>query len=134
MTLDVVSNIGHGPKALLESWRRFSTSFQGVEIELEDVKSDGENSLVATITSNFTFTKRMLQKKFPHQRGGRSSLAKKLLHQDIVVPGTVQFIWDRTGGRITSVLTRSNMLTPMLDLVGNMGDLVRVLEYSHVLG
>ncbi|KAG3005353.1 hypothetical protein JG687_00017243 [Phytophthora cactorum] len=133
MALGVLSNTGYGPKALKASWRRFSTALPGVEVELQNVKRDAENSLVATITTTFTITEQMLQKIFPHLRGAGSSLAKKLQHREIVMPGTVRFLWDSTCGRITSVLSHSDMLTPMLQLVGNVEDLARVYEYSRVL-
>ncbi|ETP37213.1 hypothetical protein F442_14978 [Phytophthora nicotianae P10297] len=134
MTLDVQSNTGYGPSELIATWRRFSTSLQGVEIELQNLKRDSINAVVATIATNFTITEHVVQKLFPRLSGKRSSLlTKKLLHQEIVMLGTVRFVWDRTCGRITSVLSRSDMVTPMLELVGNVEELARVFEYARVL-
>ncbi|KAF4029438.1 hypothetical protein GN244_ATG18831 [Phytophthora infestans] len=134
MTLDVVTNSGFGPKALLASWSRLSTSLQGIEVELLNAKRESENSLVATITTALTMTQHTLKTQFPHLCHSSSSLEKKLLHQEIVMPGTVQFTWDSTCGRITSALGRSDMLAPILQLVGSVDDLSRVFEYSAVLG
>ncbi|KAF4138577.1 hypothetical protein GN958_ATG12225 [Phytophthora infestans] len=134
MTLDVVTNSGFGPKALLASWSRLSTLLQGIEVELLNAKRESENSLVATITATFTLTQHTLKTQLPHLCHSSSSLEKKLLHQEIVMPGTGQFTWDSTCGRITSALSRSDMLAPILQLVGSVDDLSRVFEYFTVLG
>ncbi|OWZ14998.1 hypothetical protein PHMEG_00011438 [Phytophthora megakarya] len=140
MTSDVVFNGGCGTKALIEEMRRFSSSFEDFELELLFLKKDTENSLVATTTTTFTLSKQTLQKVFPHlwssENGGRprSPLADKLVGQRIVVPGTIRFTWDETKCRMTSVLSRTDLVTPMLELVGSLENLAQVFEHKRVFG
>ncbi|ETP37234.1 hypothetical protein F442_14949 [Phytophthora nicotianae P10297] len=40
--------------------------------------------------------------------------------------GSIRFEWDAINGQVTSVSTESDMLTPMLHLLGNLEDVSRV--------
>ncbi|EEY65250.1 uncharacterized protein PITG_16884 [Phytophthora infestans T30-4] len=50
----------------------------------------------------------------------RRLLASKLLDQSIAIHGSTRFDWDIGYGRVTSVISESDMLTPMLQVLGRL--------------
>ncbi|GMF16180.1 unnamed protein product [Phytophthora lilii] len=136
MTADVVFNTTQGSEAMLRSWKCISLWFQAVELELEGMDRGAAGSLVAVTRTSVTFTERTLRNVFPHLRSSSSEactkLGNKLLGQRIVMRGLTRFEWDRTGRRFTSVTAHSDLLTPMLHLLGNVGDVSLAFERSII--
>ncbi|KAG7388576.1 hypothetical protein PHYPSEUDO_012213 [Phytophthora pseudosyringae] len=138
MAPDVLVNAGQGAEALLAHWRRCSFWFQDVDVELQNLEKDAIDSLVGTTKTSFTITESTLRNVFPHlcghssQVGARSLLADKLRNQRLVVAGTVRFVWDSACGRVTSVMSSSDMLAPMLQLVGDVQSLAQVFEHARI--
>ncbi|KAE8986612.1 hypothetical protein PR003_g24949 [Phytophthora rubi] len=138
MAPDVLFNAGRGVESIMRNWKYFTLWFHDVEVELDDMKKGGPDSLIASITTSFTITKRSLLTVFPHlcsqeaREGGGLLLAKKLLGQRITMRGLTRFDWDAGYGRVTSVISESDMLTPMLRILGSLEDVSRVFERSLI--
>ncbi|KAG3143633.1 hypothetical protein PC128_g24546 [Phytophthora cactorum] len=62
----------------------------------------------------------------------RSPLADKLLGQRIVARGSTRFDWGTGDDRVTSIISESDMLTPMLLILGNLEDVSKVFEKSLI--
>ncbi|KAK1935464.1 hypothetical protein P3T76_010689 [Phytophthora citrophthora] len=135
MTPNVVFNSGQGPQAMLRSWKCMSLWFQDVEQKLETMDRGAAGSLAVMTRTGITITERTLRNVFPHlitQNGSRSELAEKLLGQRIVMRGLTRFEWNSEVSRFTSVVAYSDLLTPLLELLGNVGDVARVFERSAI--
>ncbi|OWZ13133.1 hypothetical protein PHMEG_00013595 [Phytophthora megakarya] len=128
-----------GPRALLDRWTMFSHCFDDVQVVLQRLeKGPIENSAVATVITSFTISPNSLRLVFPHltqenEPGSvTTSLTNKLRGQRLVVRGSAFFEWDDTIGRVTSILSESDMLTPLLQVLGNLGDVNRVFNGALV--
>ena len=136
MAPDVVFNAGHGLKSIMTNWEYFTLWFQDVEIELNGLVKSGMGSFVASITTSFTITERSLNQIFPSLIKCRDSegspLGPKLLGQRIVMRGSTRFDWDSSYGRVVSVISESDMLTPMLNILGCLEDVSQVFERSLI--
>ncbi|KAG6614078.1 uncharacterized protein IUM83_09997 [Phytophthora cinnamomi] len=131
MTSDVVFNSGRGPGAMAKSWKCLSLWFKDVEFELEGLQKGLKGSLVATTTTSVTITERTLRNVFPHLSCD-SSLGMKLAEQRVVMRGSLRFEWDSALGRICCVMAQSDMMTPMLQLLGSLDDVSKVFERSLI--
>ncbi|KAF4139153.1 hypothetical protein GN958_ATG11671 [Phytophthora infestans] len=78
---------------------------------------------------------------FPHLnsdgRGGIeggiwSSLGCKLLNQRLVMRGSVYFDWDSTVDCVARIQSQSDMLTPLLRLLGTLEDVSLVFQSALV--
>ncbi|CAH0516276.1 unnamed protein product [Peronospora belbahrii] len=136
MTPDVLFNAGRGVESMMKNWKSFTLWFQDVEIELHGLGRCGLSSFVASITTSFTITEFSLRQVFPcllkGDRSDISSLGQKLLGQRIVMRGSTRFDWNDSYGRVTSIISESDMLTPMLHIVGCLEDVSRVFEGSLI--
>ncbi|KAG7375823.1 hypothetical protein PHYPSEUDO_015187 [Phytophthora pseudosyringae] len=129
MAADVAFNTARGVDTMRQSWQRLSHWFPGLELELEHLHKDEAGPLVASTTTTVTFSQQTLRLVFPHLHTSDDSrdvaLRNRLVGQTIVMRGWARFEWD---GRITSAVSESDMLTPMLSLLGCLGDVARVFE------
>ncbi|POM75322.1 Hypothetical protein PHPALM_7589 [Phytophthora palmivora] len=134
MAPNVMYNAGRGVEAIMRNWTYFSLWFKDVEVELDGIKKSGVDSLMAKTTTTFTITEKTLVSVFPHLVGNTAGrqLANKLLGRTIVMRGSTRFDWDSGYGRVTSVISESDMLTPMLHLLGSLEDVSRVFEKSLI--
>ncbi|KAG2993236.1 hypothetical protein JG687_00015541 [Phytophthora cactorum] len=137
MAPDVMYNAGRGVEAIMRNWTYFSLWFQDVEVELDGLQKSGADSLIARTSTTFTITERTLVKVFPHLCGkdadatGRR-LAAKLLGQTIAIRGSTRFDWDSGYCRVTSVISESDMLTPILRVLGSLEYVSLVFEKSLI--
>ncbi|CAI5718120.1 unnamed protein product [Peronospora destructor] len=136
MAPDVVFNAEHGVESIMTNWEYFTLWFQDVEIELNGLVKSGMGSFVASTTTSFTITERSLDQIFPSLIKCRdtegSLLGPKLLGQRIVMRGSTRFDWDNSYGRVVSVISESDMLTPMLNILGCLEDVSQVFERSLI--
>ncbi|KAG6946294.1 hypothetical protein JG687_00016795 [Phytophthora cactorum] len=107
-----------------EYFRLFRHGFKSPERSTDSV-------LVATTVTSFTVTSDTLRIVFPHLNsdgeggngGGEwSALANKLAGQRLVLHGSVKFYWDNSTDRVVRMETRSDLLTPMLHILGSLKD------------
>ncbi|POM68819.1 Hypothetical protein PHPALM_14969 [Phytophthora palmivora] len=135
MTSDAIFNTGRGSEAMIRSWKCISLWFQDVELELEEMKKGPWGSLVATTTMRITITERTVRNVFPHlcrTSENNDGLADILLGQRIVMRGFTHFEWDAAQRRVSSVIAESDLLTPMLHLVGSVEKVSRVFDKSII--
>ncbi|CAI5746278.1 unnamed protein product [Peronospora destructor] len=136
MAPDVVFNAEHGVESIMTSWEYFTLWFQDVEIELNGLVKSGMSSFIASTTTSVTITKRSLDQIFPSLIKCRDSegspLGPKLLGQRIVMRGSTRFDWDNSYGRVVSIISESDMLTPMLNILGCLEDVSQVFERSLI--
>ncbi|EGZ16335.1 hypothetical protein PHYSODRAFT_506493 [Phytophthora sojae] len=139
MTADVAFNGERGAEVMLRTWSCVSRWFAGVEMDLERLEKDATGSLVATTTFTVTITEQTLSIVFPHLSTGvgqvgsaASFLSERLEGQTITMRGSTRFEWDGAYCCVTSVMSQSDMLTPMLRLVGSLEDVSRVFEGARI--
>ncbi|KAG7376999.1 hypothetical protein PHYPSEUDO_012336 [Phytophthora pseudosyringae] len=135
MAPDMVFNSGRGPKAMIRTWKCISLWFQDVELEIEGMGKGSVGSLVAATTTRMTITERTLRNVFPHlcdTSGKYKGLAEKLDGQRVVMRGSIRFEWDPAQRRVSSVTAQSDLLRPILRLVGNVEEASQVFEKSII--
>ncbi|KAG2773419.1 hypothetical protein PC129_g21651 [Phytophthora cactorum] len=135
MAPDMVFNTGRGPEAMTRTWKCISLWFQDAELELEGMEKGPTGSLIAATTTRVTVTERTLRNVFPHlwvKSGKYKELAEKLLGQRIVMRGSIQFDWDSTHRRVRSVIAQSDLLRPMLGIVGSLEDVTQVFDKAII--
>ncbi|KAL3657581.1 hypothetical protein V7S43_017548 [Phytophthora oleae] len=133
MAPTVLFNAGRGVDSIMRNWKYFALWFQDAQVDLNALEKGGVDSLVASITTSFTITERSLTTVFPYLCTPEfRPLADKLLGQRIVMQGLTRFDWDDAFGRVTSVISESDMLTPMLQLLGSLEDVSKVFEKSLI--
>ncbi|KAG7383954.1 hypothetical protein PHYPSEUDO_003173 [Phytophthora pseudosyringae] len=134
MAEEVVAGTGVGVQNLLENWRRLSKCQEDVEIELVRLDAGPGNNLLATVSSVSTMSEMVLRHGFPHlfENGELTPLGAKLLGQRMTMHGTVSFVWDEEKGRVAGLQHSVDMLTPMMQLLGNLDDVSRVFAHAHV--
>ncbi|ETP09166.1 hypothetical protein F441_14960 [Phytophthora nicotianae CJ01A1] len=133
---NLVYNSGYGR---LEALRSLCCSqwFGGFEVELRGLLNRGTNSLVATTKTSVTITERTLCGVFPHlfseDNGGiQRTLGEKLVGQRIIMNGSTHFEWDQANCRLVSVVVQSDMLTPILHLVGSLENVAYVFDEALI--
>ncbi|GMF29882.1 unnamed protein product [Phytophthora fragariaefolia] len=142
MTPDVTFNAERGVEAMLKSWSCISRWFTGVEMVLERLEKDALGALVANTLTSVTITVQTLRIVFPHLNtrnthsrylgGTASSLAERLVDQTIIMRGVTRFEWDPAHCRVVSVESESDMISPMLHLLGSLEDVSRVFSSALI--
>ncbi|OWZ02202.1 hypothetical protein PHMEG_00026274 [Phytophthora megakarya] len=119
--------------AIMQSWKHVSLCFNGLQVEITSLENGLEDSAIVTTKQNLTISQNVLQYTFPHLihgEGESSQLETKLLGQQIVIQGSVHFKWDSENRRVSSFAFKIDMVTSMLDLLGNLEDISRVFKNS----
>ncbi|OWY99147.1 hypothetical protein PHMEG_00029907 [Phytophthora megakarya] len=133
MTGNFVFNSQLGVNALLQSWSKLTLWFQDVEVTLKGITKCGIRSVDAATETSVTITEKTLRYAFPHMCEGKMSPAVlKLVNQRITMPGVTRFEWDVAFGRVIAVTAQSDMLMPILILLGSLRDVSRMFESSLV--
>ncbi|KAG3047813.1 hypothetical protein PI125_g26802 [Phytophthora idaei] len=140
MAPDVVLSDGFGPYELAKSWSVLRW-FDDVVMDLQSLSKQGEDSVVMTTRTSTTITERTLQSLFPHlyereSNDGRSAvkamIVDKLLDHQVDVYSRTLFQWNRFENSMASVNTDSDLLTPILRLLGRFEDVSLVFEQALV--
>ncbi|KAF4129946.1 hypothetical protein GN958_ATG20838 [Phytophthora infestans] len=129
MAPDVVYNTECGFKAVVRGWC-FMNWFDDVEVELEHLSKSAGNSMIVTTITSVTITQRTLANVFPHLLNSKNedTLASKLRGQRITMRGSTCFKWNAVTKRVVSVMAQSDMLTPMLRLLGSLENVSQVFD------
>ncbi|OWY97488.1 hypothetical protein PHMEG_00031967 [Phytophthora megakarya] len=120
MTDDVVFNLYNGVEAIIQIYKKQTYWLKNFQLELEGLVKSPSTALVASTATTFIITERTLHKAFPGVL--KTNVANKLLGQRIICRGRTCFEWDTAVGRVSRVTTQSDLLTPMLRLLGNLED------------
>ncbi|TDH69775.1 hypothetical protein CCR75_005452 [Bremia lactucae] len=137
MASDILFNTEYGVNAILKRWICISQWFANFQVELRAVEKNSSGILVATTITTVTITKQTLQQAFPHLRSSDEStklspLAQKLVGRTLVMHGSAQFEWDCERCRIKSIRSQSNMMSPVLRLLGDLHTVSRVFRNALV--
>ncbi|GMF65824.1 unnamed protein product [Phytophthora lilii] len=121
MSPDVTDGAVCGVDALLEAWA---------------AQSNGPgNLLVAAIKGTLVINENTLRFAFPHlveEYGRWSNLADRMLGQRLVLRGSVHFEWDRESCRVSSVVCRADVLTPLMKLFGSLDDVALISSNARL--
>ncbi|KAG6617510.1 uncharacterized protein IUM83_02500 [Phytophthora cinnamomi] len=133
MALNVVFNGGRGVEALLEYWGFVSLHHDELNIQLVRMEAGPEGSTIAHVHAHTTITANMFGTALLEDAHDceKETLASKLIGQHLVVPivpMVVWFGWDSTLDRVVSMLYEADMLTSLLNLLGSVKDVARVLN------
>ncbi|KAG7395556.1 hypothetical protein PHYBOEH_003608 [Phytophthora boehmeriae] len=141
MAPDVRDGELSGPEQLLKHWQLLSLYFDSPHVHLEHLTNIAKDSLQATTTTSVTITETTLRHLFPHLssdgnggvNGGQwSPLAARLMGQKIVLRGSVFFEWDAAAERVANLQTQMDILTPFVNLLGDLEDVSRVFTSARV--
>ncbi|OWY99302.1 hypothetical protein PHMEG_00029713 [Phytophthora megakarya] len=139
MAPDVVFNGERGPEAVIKSWGCLSHWFKDISVDLDRLTKGPAGSVIASTVTTVTITEQTLRQVFPRLwmldgRGGClvSTLVNKLRGQRLVMRGSTHFEWDGGYGRVICVRTMADMLTPLLELLGNVEDVARVFNEALI--
>ncbi|KAK1942272.1 hypothetical protein P3T76_006594 [Phytophthora citrophthora] len=126
-----------GVEALAQNWTVFTQFFAAVQIQLNRLDQIAENSLVATTTTSIIITKSSLSNIFPHLTSyGKPSewsrIAEKLLNQRLIMRGSVHFSWDSDNNRVMRLISQSDMVTPLLRMLGSLEDVATVFNCACI--
>ncbi|ETO77468.1 hypothetical protein F442_07335 [Phytophthora nicotianae P10297] len=61
-----------------------------------------------------------------------SRIAGRLVNQRLVMRGSVHFNWDGTSNRVMGLITQADMVSPLLQLLGNLEDVSRVFRRARI--
>eukprot|EP00644_Phytophthora_capsici_P018464 jgi/Phyca11/576395/estExt2_Genewise1.C_PHYCAscaffold_870091 len=131
MAFDVAFNSEYGVESILRNWSCLSWWFKDLEVELEAVTKTSPETLQASTTTSFTITKDTLSRVFPNLVNN-SALTSKLLGQRVTTQGWTVLQWDDTVGLVTRVNSESDLLSPMLRLLGSLEDVSVVFDEALV--
>lgn len=145
MSDDVVLGEQRGVNALLEQWKRYTTSFDDLQFQVEHMTRVSEDFFIAATASlNVTISEQTLQYVFPHfvevggdrcnspQQDKVALLRSKLLGQRLSLPCQLCFEWDKKSKRVVRMEQAVDFLTPPLRVVGSLADAAFVFEHARV--
>ncbi|GMF48795.1 unnamed protein product [Phytophthora fragariaefolia] len=126
-----------GVEVLMEHWRRMSEYHDDLKFELAHMEKVSESVVIAKSMLSVTITKTTLECVFPHLMGSENvedlSLAVKLLGHTLEYPCSVLFVWDEATSLVVRLETDIDMATPLLQLLGNLSDVSRVVEGATII-
>ncbi|GMF10188.1 unnamed protein product [Phytophthora lilii] len=133
---DVASNAGRGVEVIVRTWEQYVNCFGAIQVEVKGLQKSSGGASIARTKTSFRNSQHTIRSVFPHlckdQNGstecGRSSLANRLLGQQIVMHGKTRFEWDVGYGHVTGIMAHSDMMTPMLSILKSLEDVSRVFD------
>ncbi|KAG1687628.1 hypothetical protein DVH05_004749 [Phytophthora capsici] len=126
---DVMSNEEYGPEAVVRFWC-LTRWFGDVTVEVDNFQTRDCNTLVVATTTHVTITKKTLRTVFPDLCS--KTIANRLINRRLVLRGSTHFEWDHSTRRVTRILSQSDMMTPMLELLGNLEDVSKVFDKALI--
>ncbi|KAE8881329.1 hypothetical protein PF005_g24350 [Phytophthora fragariae] len=121
-----------GVEVLMEHWQRMSEYHKNLKFDLLHMDKVSESIVTGKAVLSVTITKTTLECVFPHLMGSENvedlSLAVKLLGHTLEYPCSVLFVWDEATSLVVRLETDIDMATPLLQLLGNIKDVSRVVE------
>ncbi|KAG6951570.1 hypothetical protein JG687_00013527 [Phytophthora cactorum] len=125
-----------GFEALARNWGVFTKFFRDVRVQLDSVEHTTAHSVVARTTISVTITEVTLRRHScsgsPDQQERGRHIAAKLLGQRLVMCGSVSFTWDSSTDQVVGLISQADMVSPLLQLMGNIEDVSNVLSNARV--
>ncbi|EGZ27681.1 hypothetical protein PHYSODRAFT_470113 [Phytophthora sojae] len=134
MATDVTDGEVYGVEALLETWALQSVCYDDIDLQPVRLEESPRGSVLATTKGTLTINENTLRFAFPHLVDSTewSNLAVKMLGQRLALRGSVEFEWDAASARVTSIVCKADILTPLLQLFGSLDDVSRVFEQAQL--
>ncbi|ETP04825.1 hypothetical protein F441_18483, partial [Phytophthora nicotianae CJ01A1] len=137
MARDVLVEPTSGEDALIRNWSLVTQWFPDVLVQLKQLKQLTKNSLIASITVSFTISAAAMQGAFPHllnaREGSRcAQIAERVWDQHLVLQGSVCFDWDDKSKQVIRLHHQVDMMSVMLQMLGNLEDVALVFNGAHV--
>ncbi|GMF13506.1 unnamed protein product [Phytophthora lilii] len=93
----------------------------------------GTVSGVQALTNNWRlFTEFFPDIRVQLNRPRNQSIAARLADHRIVMQGPVRFNWDNTSNRMSGLYTQTDMVSPLLQLLGNLEDVLVVFSQARL--
>ncbi|OWZ03712.1 hypothetical protein PHMEG_00024507 [Phytophthora megakarya] len=135
MAPDVTNGIMGGVDGVMKIWEHESLCFPGLWVDIKCLEDGPDGSIIVTTKHNLTISEATLHYMFPHLihgDGEYSQLVNKLLGQQLLTHVVVHFEWDSETGRVNSYVSKADIVTPMLRLLGNLEDVSHVFKGSRM--
>ncbi|KAG7398640.1 hypothetical protein PHYBOEH_010689 [Phytophthora boehmeriae] len=132
-----------GVDAVIKQWRRYSTYFGGLHLQLERLEKQPAEVMSASCTLSLTVTESTIRYVFPHllcskaandegPQSTYSSIGSRVLGKQLGCQYSLRFQWDAAGGRISRMEAKLDLVTPLLRVLGNLEDVNYVLEKAII--
>ncbi|KAK1934136.1 bZIP transcription factor 1 [Phytophthora citrophthora] len=123
-----------GVDALMEQFQLYSQSFGDTRLNLHRIESVAPGVMTARATLSVTVTEATLKQIFPHLDGAKATkpLRQKLLGQRLVLKGSMTFLFDEDSERVVRLDTKIDLVTPLLEILGNLRDVEVVLHRARI--
>eukprot|EP00644_Phytophthora_capsici_P011757 jgi/Phyca11/123320/e_gw1.50.288.1 len=134
---DVAFSGGIGLDALIHNWQVFTQYFPDVHVQVKNLKEISNDLVFATTITTITMSDTAMRNAFPYLTNGRaggrcSRIANRLEGQRLVLHGSVRFHWDKTICRIVQVEAQTDLVSPFMELLGNLEDVSLAFAYALV--
>ncbi|KAG1690070.1 hypothetical protein DVH05_028408 [Phytophthora capsici] len=136
LTPDVELGERNGVDTFIEQWRRYSTYFGSLHLQLKRMEEQPMGALLATASLSLTITEATLRSVFPHLLASTSAesftLCTRLLGQRLECQYTIRFQWEDLTKRVTGLECKMDWITPLLRVLGNLQDVNCCLENALI--
>ncbi|KAJ8525791.1 hypothetical protein ON010_g15322 [Phytophthora cinnamomi] len=128
MAADVAVNSGFPVATLLAEWERLRVCFPDLNVQLVRLEHGEGNAVMTVSKRSATTIDQTVRSAFPHliTEEGWSPLTDKLLGQQLVA----RIEGDEANAQINSVHSTTDIVTPLLMLLGNLEDVATALKNS----
>ncbi|KAJ8566712.1 hypothetical protein ON010_g6407 [Phytophthora cinnamomi] len=126
-----------GVDALMEQLRLYSQCFGDPHLQLKRVESVSAGVMAARVELSVTMTELTLKHIFPNldgKNGGANggNLYERFLDQRLKCHGSMTSLFDENSERVVRLETKIDLLSPLLRVVGNVEDVIGVLENTRI--
>ncbi|KAL3673993.1 hypothetical protein V7S43_001678 [Phytophthora oleae] len=134
MAPDVTDGTVCGVDALLKTWALQSLCYDKIDLQPVRLENGPGNALVATTKGTLVINENTLRNAFPNlvSDGRLATLLDKMLGQQLELRGSVQFDWDSASARVTSIVCKADILTPLLRLLGSLDAVAYVFDNARL--
>ncbi|ETL27368.1 hypothetical protein L916_19079 [Phytophthora nicotianae] len=134
MAADVVGPTGCGVQNLIDDLRKLTLCLPTLETRVVRLKTGPRKSITAVTRVEITMTANTIRLAFPHlvQNEKWSPFALMLLDQQFVMDGSVHLEWDSDSSRVALLQSKSDLLTPMLKVFGNLDIVTCIFENAFI--
>ncbi|KAG7380580.1 hypothetical protein PHYPSEUDO_007020 [Phytophthora pseudosyringae] len=134
MALDVTDGVSFGVQAVMENLALQSRCYEEMNLRPLRMDSGPGNSLVVTTRCELVITKNTLCFGFPNlvKDGQWSPLADRMLGSNISIHGSMHFFWDSASGRVARLQWESDLMTPLLRLLGSLEDVAHAFDGARL--
>eukprot|EP00644_Phytophthora_capsici_P011740 jgi/Phyca11/553001/estExt2_Genewise1Plus.C_PHYCAscaffold_500290 len=134
MAADVTDGIVSGVQQLMENLAQQSRCYEEIDVLPLRMDEGRGDSLIVTTRCELKITERTLSYGFPNlvRDGRRSPLADLMFGQKIFIQGTTHFMWGQSSGRVTRLVSKADLVTPLLRLLGSLEHVAQVFDGARI--